>query len=69
MYNYIVKDIKPSSDSSTLESELNNLAKDGYKIILCEYIKHEYLDINKNPSIKTYYRIIGEKSGGKVLKG
>ncbi|CAK0760539.1 hypothetical protein CCP1ISM_90025 [Azospirillaceae bacterium] len=71
---YVVKDFKSNLKDEDLEKELNKLHDDGVKIISCEYIRHDYVDLNKMQNYKTYLRVIGEKktlgkSQSQVLKG
>lgn len=65
---YIVKDFPSNVQADKLESELNKLGEDGFKIISCEYVRHDFLDINRMPAYKTYYRVVGEKNMGKLPK-
>lgn len=65
---YLVKDFVANIQADKLEAELNKLADDGFKILSCDYVKHDYTDFNKMPAFKSYFRVIGEKNLGKSLK-
>jgi hypothetical protein len=58
---YIVKDFPANITPDKLEGELNKLDKDGIKIISCEYVRHDYFDLQRQPIFKTYIRVIGER--------